>query len=137
MSCPINKGVQCSGNGVCQSDGKCICNDGFTGIDCSLRTCPNDCSGNGECSQITGTCKCYPGYSGYKCDVFKGCPNDCNQRGKCINGICQCDFPYTGSECSIIDKSQNIFKIHILLYIISGIFALIFIFLIGYLFVNK
>lgn len=26
--------LSCSGNGVCL-DGKCVCNDGFTGSDCS------------------------------------------------------------------------------------------------------
>ena len=34
------------------------------GADC---TCPNKCSGNGEC--MNGVCKCYPGYTYYDCSL--------------------------------------------------------------------
>ncbi|MBN3325391.1 TENN protein, partial [Atractosteus spatula] len=43
------------------------------GEDCSLRRCPNDCSGNGECDD--GTCICEDGFTGIDCSKVMG-PND-------------------------------------------------------------
>eukprot|EP00731_Ephydatia_muelleri_P029982 Em0021g505a len=34
--CPTTKGQICAGNGVCSTNGTCICNVGFIGTDCSL-----------------------------------------------------------------------------------------------------
>jgi len=62
----------------------CKCDKGFRGPDCSLRECPSgtdvmgsghgnekgrDCSGRGRCSYETGTCECFPGYYGEKCEA--------------------------------------------------------------------
>ena len=104
----------CSGHGVCQnatsSEGVyCLCEDGFLGVDCSLRTCPvgrsffdeplfNDtahrasveCSGNGDCDRRSGLCRCRSGFTGAACDV-KDCPRDaasgvpCSGRGRCLS----------------------------------------------------
>ena len=36
----------------------CVCDEGWGGASCMIRTCPNDCSGNGACAQNTGICDC-------------------------------------------------------------------------------
>ena len=60
----------------------CICDIGSRGPDCSLRECPSstdvmggdgatqgrDCSGRGVCDYETGTCTCFSGYFGTKCE---------------------------------------------------------------------
>ena len=35
----------------------------------SVHDCPGliECSGNGECDQTNGSCKCYDGFSGFDC----------------------------------------------------------------------
>jgi hypothetical protein len=61
-SCPN----QCSGHGQCLA-GKCICNTGWTGPDCSTQSCPvQDCSGHGNC--INGQCQCQEGWYGSACE---------------------------------------------------------------------
>jgi len=60
----------------------CICDLGRRGPDCSLLECPSgsdvlkgygnaegrDCSGRGLCDYTTGTCSCFNGYYGTKCE---------------------------------------------------------------------
>ncbi|CEL92958.1 unnamed protein product [Vitrella brassicaformis CCMP3155] len=51
--------------------GDCQCEAGWTGVDCSQRTCKDDCRGHGRC-QTDGVCECYAGYSGDSCqEVIK------------------------------------------------------------------
>lgn len=79
----------------------CVCDEGWDGPDCSLRACPNDCSGNGACAQ-NGTCMCYRNWGGSACDEAS-CPGtgDCNGRGTCVGGVgCVCDVGYQGPECT-------------------------------------
>lgn len=61
----------------------CICDIGSRGPDCSLRECPSDadimggygahqgrdCSGRGICDYESGTCTCFSGYYGAKCQL--------------------------------------------------------------------
>ncbi|KAI6648525.1 hypothetical protein LOD99_8157 [Oopsacas minuta] len=35
-TCPDNNGMECSGNGVCTNEIVCVCNNGFSGSDCSM-----------------------------------------------------------------------------------------------------
>jgi hypothetical protein len=39
----------CSGHGSCGRNVTCMCDLGWTGFDCSLEPCDNDCSYNGYC----------------------------------------------------------------------------------------
>lgn len=88
----------CSLNGECV-DGQCKCFLGFDGEDCSLRTCPNGCSGHGFCTSV-GICKCEAGYTGLDCST-SGCDEQCSLHGGvCDNGICEfrCS-DYAGYTC--------------------------------------
>ena len=77
---------KCSYNGVCIGLA-CECATGFTGGDCSLRSCPSGsafsdvaetantahqsavCSGRGACD--TGNCACNVGFTGISCERSK------------------------------------------------------------------
>ncbi|XP_065347700.1 teneurin-m isoform X4 [Cloeon dipterum] len=61
-------------------------------------SCPNGCSGKGEC--LLGHCKCTPGFGGEDCSESV-CPVLCSQRGEYINGECQCNPGWKGKECSL------------------------------------
>lgn len=98
-SCPNS----CSSHGTCTTKGNgyfCSCYKGFTGGDCSRRTCPmgpawNDvatatdtahqpavCSNRGTCDHTTGNCVCDYGFSGLSCNRMS-CPNSCGKHGEC------------------------------------------------------
>mmetsp|Transcript_12144 Transcript_12144/g.18190 ORF Transcript_12144/g.18190 Transcript_12144/m.18190 type:complete len:327 (+) Transcript_12144:259-1239(+) len=84
----------CSHHGTCERNANCQCYPKWTGVDCSLRTCPADiawvgpvlaandlhpiveCSHKGRCERTTGECECFPGYEGIAC-----------QRTVCPHGI--------------------------------------------------
>merc|ERR1719331_3062598 len=61
-------------------------------------TCPNRCSGNGEC--FNGQCKCFPGYTYFDCSL-RVCPSDCSNNGFCYNATCHCNPGWKGGDCSI------------------------------------
>merc|ERR1712157_229357 len=71
---------------------------GFTGADCSVASCPNDCLPGGSC--INHTCVCAPGWTHFDCSI-KICENDCSGNGYCENGTCVCSPKFRGSDCSI------------------------------------
>ena len=85
----------CSGHGWCgDATKRCTCEEGYTGGDCSLRTCKKglswfdypsadnmahldkvECSNAGSCSRSLGECTCQPGFFGAACEFF-GCVNE-------------------------------------------------------------
>jgi len=102
----------CSGKGRCGADDLCTCYPGYTGRDCSERTCQYgrswadtpygrrfgadaqnsektgaahqyaECSDAGICDRKTGECQCNDGFSGDGCR-YSACPNDCSGHGTC------------------------------------------------------
>eukprot|EP01064_Diplonema_japonicum_P022374 TRINITY_DN3209_c0_g5_i1.p1 TRINITY_DN3209_c0_g5~~TRINITY_DN3209_c0_g5_i1.p1 ORF type:complete len:3437 (+),score=632.31 TRINITY_DN3209_c0_g5_i1:58-10311(+) len=106
--CPCSKG-----DGVCDlNSGKCYCNSGKFGSDCSS-TCNPPCV-NGMC--IDGpngpACKCHTGYSGADCtgtcggvlpldDVCGRDPRKCTQPGSCDCGLFVTERKMTGPNCDI------------------------------------
>ena len=100
----------CSDRGVCDVITKrCTCEDGFSGGDCSQRTCPKglswfsypssnnvahdemvECSNAGICSRGIGQCLCNDGFFGSACEYI-GCSGEdttqtsCNGHGRCIS----------------------------------------------------
>lgn len=104
--------------------GKCICNRGWTGDDCSepcpngtfglgcKELCPEVVFGNKTCDHVTGHYRCRTGYIGLTCQ--HPCPRstfgpDCSLKCQCINngecnhinGQCQCVPGFTGSTCNV------------------------------------
>lgn len=103
-------------NGICDGFGKCICEPGFLGEDCSIRDCRYDCSGHGYCSVEfpNSRCMCDIGWYGMYCEK-KFCLNNCSYpNGVCVNGTCYCSmifdpyndsleyFPWMGQDCSFL-----------------------------------
>jgi hypothetical protein len=86
------KNKKCPPNGTCDnSTGNCVCNDGFTGEDCStIDKCKNKkCPPNGTCDNSTGNCVCNDGFTGEDCSKIqykKGDSVKTNHDGSFING---------------------------------------------------
>jgi len=77
----------------------CVCDDGWTGADCSEPTCPSDCYGRGAC--IAGVCACESFRAGRACEVTMLCPGGCSGHGTCddLSGGCLCSPGWTGVLC--------------------------------------
>ena len=93
----------CNSQGRCTLPGRiCQCFDGYTGPDCSLRTCPfhnawvdqakapdvahqpAECSNMGICDRSLGQCLCNMGWEGKACER-KSCSLNCNGVGRCVS----------------------------------------------------
>mmetsp|Transcript_13162 Transcript_13162/g.25516 ORF Transcript_13162/g.25516 Transcript_13162/m.25516 type:complete len:1478 (+) Transcript_13162:39-4472(+) len=86
-------------HGTCQANGKCKCQNRFSGDDCSEIGCLNGCSNNGKCTD--GVCTCKDGFAGVSCEIK--CPNACSSRGQCmLDGKCRCHLEYEGADCSVV-----------------------------------
>ena len=81
-----------------------MCTAGWSGVDCSQRCCPSDCSGHGDCA-ANFTCMCDGGWTGYDCSM-KACPADCSGNGECYNGTCYCTPGLHGSACTIVPEDR-------------------------------
>nr|XP_055057751.1 tenascin-R isoform X1 [Misgurnus anguillicaudatus] len=89
---------QCGGHGTFSMEiCGCVCEEGWTGKNCSEPRCPDDCSGQGIC--IEGECVCDRNFAGENCSEPR-CPSDCSDRGLCIDGECVCEEAYAGEDCS-------------------------------------
>ncbi|OMJ91261.1 hypothetical protein SteCoe_6240 [Stentor coeruleus] len=110
------------------SDSKCfdgtILKVGYTSSTLWHGSCyPTDCSGSaavitvlGSSGPISVTCPVnggqvtVTGFNGYiVCPAYSvicgdfPCMNACYGRGTCTNGVCTCDFGYSGPDCSVTD----------------------------------
>eukprot|EP00736_Rhodelphis_marinus_P013272 Rmarinus@m.8744 len=110
----------CSGNGSCVAPNTCQCDTAHAGEDCSLLSCPDDCSGHGTvlfssagvfgCDGSSGECTCTSGYTGTNCSeidelVVHTCPLDCSGvSGACLKPEYVCDCPESryGVGCEYI-----------------------------------
>ena len=135
---------KCNGHGMCGKWNNCECFAGYEGSDCSRKSCPKgpafvdipssdteahapiECSGQGACDYLTGTCKCRGGFTGANCGK-SNCLNSCSGHGQCVSlataaldndGFtfnrttvynqwdaeifhgCRCDLGYEGADCS-------------------------------------
>lgn len=89
----------CSGHGTFSMEVcGCVCDEGWTGKNCSEPRCPDDCSGQGVC--IEGECVCDRDFGGENCSEPR-CPGDCSDRGLCVDGECVCEEAYSGEDCSV------------------------------------
>lgn len=100
----------CNGNGSCGADGACVCNPDWQGANCSNpypAGCPDDCSGNGICSN--GTCTCSANYYGANCNTYCEASTSCNGQGNCNqSGACECEGGYYGPGCNVFcDANQT------------------------------
>lgn len=104
-SCPIANGQVCNAPyGNCDHQYRCYCVDGYTGTDCTQRTCQSslaffglvgqdhtltaECAGVGDCNTVTGTCTCTGGpsiYTGDACQRFD-CAIDPTTKTQCGGG---------------------------------------------------
>ena len=81
---------------------------GFSGIDCSERTCPVLCNGNGYFEN--GKCSCNFDYHGDDCGLlldqceFPGCTKN---NGECVQGKCICVQGFMGKFCEQIACPGN------------------------------
>lgn len=103
-------------HGICDGFGSCQCAPPFLTMDCSVRDCPNNCSGNGWCSveYPVSRCMCDPGWIGSDC-ASRLCLNNCSwPNGFCQSGVCNCTMnpnpfnrsqdyhPFYGDDCSYV-----------------------------------
>ncbi len=92
-------------HGKC-TNGKCLCDPGFEGADCTKRIhCPKS-NGNLECGGDArgicnfGKCTCKAGFEGKACQTETPCDDDCSKNGLCVRGECACFKGWTGATCS-------------------------------------
>jgi hypothetical protein len=118
--------TECSGKGICnRAAGECECFDGFTGSSCQRTTCPNDCSGHGQCftlreiaAGVNPTVNAHPDGSGamvgrnFRVEDFSygsyftsGVSDtfDYNLWDADKNQACVCDPGFFGTDCSMRD----------------------------------
>ncbi|XP_013411103.1 prolow-density lipoprotein receptor-related protein 1 [Lingula anatina] len=110
----------CKNNASCQmktshtgSFADCTCNSHarYTGTRCENDRCDTYCNGQGECytddTTVKLACRCYPSFSGKKCELKANCTNDyCLNGGTCLPApspgepvFCHCAEGYKGKRC--------------------------------------
>lgn len=101
--------VACSAHGQCSGNPtyRCSCSAGWTGADCSYRTCARsvawftlpsaenvahiseqvECANMGVCDRVSGICVCSSGFTGTACNrmVCPGNPTECSGHGMCLD----------------------------------------------------
>lgn len=100
---------ECGGRGLCdRTTGECKCFPSFTGEGCRRTTCPNDCSGHGQCRTDANSFY-YLGQTP-KVPYGSNIPAYSRAAGAATWGIhwpwlkyqqCHCDAGYEGDDCSL------------------------------------
>jgi len=86
---------------------KCFCEEGFTGSDCSLLGCSEECTSAGDAVCRNGVCYCRPGMGGDHCTRTL-CERDCHGHGSCKSeGLCECDDGWRGKNCETSTCSKT------------------------------
>ncbi|KAL6065627.1 teneurin-a isoform X2 [Balamuthia mandrillaris] len=71
--CPSNHrcSVYCDFHGTCSTNGQCVCDEGWTGVNCTIKQC--NCV-HGDCRTTDGVtqCVCNSGWTGRLCDKLFG-----------------------------------------------------------------
>ncbi len=96
-------------HGICDGDGNCQCMQPFITDDCSVRDCPNQCSGHGWCSVEfpVSRCMCIEPYIGEDCR-FKQCLNNCSYpNGLCMEGLCVCNQTYSPYNRTVVFEGHK------------------------------
>lgn len=87
--------AECSAMGICnRQTGLCDCNSGFEGLACEKMSCPNACSGHGQCMTVGDAGSTIDGrlltidttYSNWDAQKVQGCV---------------CDAHYHGHDCAL------------------------------------
>lgn len=96
-------------NGVVTQTGSCLCEAGFTGVNCETSLCHNLCFNGGECTISNSskpTCKCTHSFAGDRCEIDL-CNNKCLNGGQCSisAGVieCICSEGFMGERCQFTD----------------------------------
>ena len=82
-------------------NGTCYCLPGFLGLDCSWRTCQNECSHHGLCNN--GTCLCSPGYKGRDCSQLDA-PVPCQCAIRCVRSCLE--------QCTQVHRDKGAHQSH-------------------------
>jgi tenascin len=79
----------CGEHGVCTFGGICRCDLLWSGPNCSIGSCPHNCSSHGQCETRRGECICDHRWGGRACQR-RLCASNCSDAGQCIDGLCLC-----------------------------------------------
>lgn len=94
----------CGGNGECVL-GKCKCDRGWDGEDCTTPLCPPHGSQPGKGGtggRLSGIDMSKKGYTPHGYSTMEYFP--CNGNGDCLNGVCACFMGWSGDDCSIVQS---------------------------------